>query len=196
MTTRVFKSDSLRDERFLRLIKKYEKLFSWVRWFYPKAVGVPIHFLLYCFVPQKIFRINGGVDWPVHFTSRILYHRRIRVGNNCAIGMAGGCYIQARNGIQVGHNLWTGPGVGLISANHDLDDYRQHVPSGPIKIGDNVWLGMNVVVLPGVSIGDNVAVGANSVVNHDLPSNTIAAGNPCRPIRTKAPYKGFDFSTI
>lgn len=182
--------------RFINFINGHEKLFSWVRWFYPLAVGVPIQYLLYCFIPQKIFRINGSVGWPVHFTSRILYHHRIRLGNCCAPGLAGNCYIQARNGIIIGHNLWTGPGVGIISANHLMDDYRHHECSGPVRIGDNVWVGMNAVVLPNVRIGNNVAIGANSVVNRDLPDNVIAAGSPCRPVKDKPPYKGVDCSAL
>ena len=184
------------DSHALALVKRDEKLFAWVRWFYPRAKGVPIQYLLYCFFPQKILMINRSVPWPVHFTSRILFHGRISLGNACAPGMAGSCYIQARQGINIGHNLWTGPGVGIISSNHDLDDYRYHKAADPIEIGDNVWLGMNTVVLPGVRIGSNVAVGANSVVSRDLPDNVIAAGSPCRVLKAKPPYKGPDYSRI
>ena len=184
------------DSNVLALVKRYEKLFAWVRWFYPRAKGVPIQYLLYCFFPQKVLMINGRVPWPVHFTSRILFHRNISLGNACAPGLAGSCYIQARQGINIGHNLWTGPGVGIISSNHDLDDYRYHTAADPIEIGDNVWLGMNTVVLPGVRIGSNVAVGANSVVSRDLPDNVIAAGSPCRVLKAKPPYKGPDYSRI
>lgn len=53
----------------------------------------------------------------------------------------------------------------------------------PIKVGNNVWFGGNVVVLPGVKIGDNVTIGAGSVVTKDIPSNVIAYGSPCRVIR-------------
>lgn len=178
------------DSRPLRFILRHENLFRWVRWFYPQATSVPIQYLLYCFVPQKIFRINGRVPWPVHFTSRVIYPDRISVGVCCAPGLAGSCYIQARNGILVGNNLWTGPGVGLISSNHDLNDYRRHVQSQPLTIGDNVWIGMNAVILPGVSIGSNVVIGANTVVNQDIPNNVIVAGNPCRIVKTKPPYQG------
>ena len=52
-----------------------------------------------------------------------------------------------------------------------------------VTIGDNVWLGGNAVILPGVTIGDNVVIGAGSVVTKDIPANVIAAGNPCRVIR-------------
>ena len=53
----------------------------------------------------------------------------------------------------------------------------------PITIGNNVWIGAQVCVLPGVTIGDNTVIGAGSVVNRDIPANVIAAGNPCRVIR-------------
>jgi len=106
------------------------------------------------------------------------------------------CYVQARNGIEIGHNFRMGPGVGLISANHDHDDYDRHLPGKPIRIGNNVWIGMNSVIMPEVTIGDNVIIGAGSIVTTDIPSNSIAAGNPCRVIREKSPYRGFDYSTL
>ena len=53
----------------------------------------------------------------------------------------------------------------------------------PIKVGNNVWFGGNVVVLPGVSIGDNSVIGAGAVVTKNIPPNVIAVGNPCRVIR-------------
>ena len=115
------------------------------------------------------------------------------MGNGSAPGLSGNCYIQGRNGIVLGHNVRIGPGVGLISANHDLDDYDRWPICSPLTIGDNVWIGMNAVVMPGVTIGSNVAVGANSVVTKDIPSNSIAVGNPCQVIRRKDPYKGKDY---
>lgn len=53
----------------------------------------------------------------------------------------------------------------------------------PIKVGNNIWIGGNVVVLLGVTIGDNVTIGAGSVVNKDIESNSIAVGNPCKVIK-------------
>ena len=178
------------------MVDRFDFLFKWLRLFYPKAKGIHLLYLAYVFVPQKILRINGCVPWPVHFTSRILYPKKITVGNGTAPGLSGNCYIQGRNGIDIGHNVRIGPGVGLISANHDMDDYDRWPPSPPLKIGDNVWIGMNTVVLPGIQIGDNVAVGANSVVNKDIPSNSIAVGNPCRVIREKAPYSGKNYRSL
>ena len=170
--------------------------FFWVYFFYPKAKGINFVNLLYFFVFQKIFRINGSVPWPVHRTSRVLYYKRIQVGNNAAPGRNGSCYIQARNGIKIGHNLRMGPSCGLISSNHNMDDYDRWNASNPIEIGDNVWLGMSVIVMPGVKIGSNVVIGANSLVTNDIPDNSIAFGIPCKVVREKPPYKGFDYSTL
>ena len=115
------------------------------------------------------------------------------MGKSTAPGLSGSCYIQGRNGITLGNNVRLGPGVGLISANHDIDDYDRWIKTRPIKIGNNVWIGMNTVVMPGVEIGDNVVVGANSVVTKDIPPDSVAAGSPCRVLKEKSPYQGKDY---
>src|SRR5690606_15862215 len=107
-------------------------------WFYPKAKGIPVAYQLYTFFPQKIVRINGSIGWPVHFTSRIMYFKNIEMGNGSAPGLSSAGYIQGRAGIIIGHNFRMGPGVGLISANHDLENYDQWGRANPIKIGNNV----------------------------------------------------------
>ena len=164
---------------------------------FPKCRGInPLHILYISFIPQKILRINGSVPWPVHFTSRVLYHQRIKIGKRTAPGFNSCCYIQGRNGIIIGNNVRIGPGVGLISANHNLNDYDKWDKTEPIRIGDNVWIGMNSVVLPGVKIGSNVVIGANSVVDKDIPDNSIALGNPCRVVKRKPDYTGFDYSKL
>lgn len=88
--------------------------------------------------------------------------------------------------IKIGHDVMFGPRVSLYAASHPLDAEVRKTgleTSEGITIGDNVWLGGNVVVTPGVKIGDNTVVGAGSVVTKDLPSNVIAVGNPCRVLR-------------
>jgi len=181
------------------LAKKFGKfgpLFFWLRFFYPKAKGISFLFLLYYFIPQKILRINGRVPWPVHFTTRVLYYKNIKVGNRSAPGINSNCYVQARNGIIIGDNFRMGPGVGLVSSNHNISDYDMWDKADPIVIGDNVWIGMNSVVLPGVSIGSNVVIGANSVVGKDMPDDSIAMGNPCEVVKAKPEYTGFDYSKL
>ena len=69
-----------------------------------------------------------------------------------------------------------------------MSDFDIHLPSEPILIGDNVWIGSNSVILPGVKIGSNVVIGAGSIVTRSIPDNSIAFGNPCRVIKGENPY--------
>ena len=88
--------------------------------------------------------------------------------------------------ITVGNNVMLGPKVALYAVNHAIDPAvrsQGHDYPVPITIGSNVWIGGSVVVCPGVTIGDNTVIGAGSVVTKDIPSNVVAAGNPCRVIR-------------
>lgn len=88
--------------------------------------------------------------------------------------------------ITIGDNAQIGPNVTITTAGHPVHPQARnsHYEYGiPIEIGNNVWIGANSTILPGVKIGDNVTIGAGSVVNKDIPANVIAAGCPCRVIR-------------
>ena len=146
-------------------------------------------------IPQKIYRLNPKVKWPVHYTSKVISPHNITKGILCDPGDNINNYIQANNKIIFGNNIELAPGVSIISSNHDSSNLRKHVNSNPIIIGNNVWIGTNATVLPGVNIGDNVIIGANSVVTKNIESNSIAVGNPCKVIKKKEPYKE-DFSKI
>jgi hypothetical protein len=143
----------------------------------------PWHIVKTFFIWQKIFRLNSEVPWPVHPSSRVTNWRKIQRRGRCMPGASPGCYIQAGNGIILGRDVLIGPGVGIISANHSPWNLNAWEKARPITIGDHVWIGMNAVILPGVSIGDHAIVGAGSVVHADIPSHAIAAGNPCRVVR-------------
>lgn len=89
--------------------------------------------------------------------------------------------------VRIGANAQIAPNVSIYTAGHPVhpDSRNSGYEYGiNITIGDNVWIGGNACILPGVTIGDNVVIGAGSVVTKDVPDNVIAAGNPCRIIRT------------
>ena len=91
--------------------------------------------------------------------------------------------------VTIGDDCFIGPNVSIYTACHSTDPVERNTRrewARPVTIGDNVWIGGSVTILPGVTIGDNVTIGAGSVVTRDIPSNTVAAGNPCRVIRQLA----------
>ena len=88
--------------------------------------------------------------------------------------------------VTIGNNVFIAPNVGIYTAGHPFDVEQRNVGleyAYPISIGNNVWIGAQVCILPGVSIGDNTVIGAGSVVTKDIPANVLAVGNPCRVIR-------------
>lgn len=177
-------------------------LFGWIiNWCYPEyyrpKYGYQRYYILFFhyLIPQKLFRLNPKVKWPVHFTSKVLSPQNITKGILCDPGDNLNNYIQANNGIVFGSNVELGPGVCIISSNHQSNNLRKHVKGKPITIGNNVWIGANTTVLPEVSIGNNVIIGANATVTKDIPDNSIAVGNPCKVIKQKEPYTE-DFSKL
>ena len=89
--------------------------------------------------------------------------------------------------VKIGANAQIAPNVSIYTAGHPVHPESRNTGYEygiPITIGDNVWIGGSVTILPGVTIGSNVVIGAGSVVTRDLPDNVIAAGNPCRVLRT------------
>ena len=91
------------------------------------------------------------------------------------------------NKVTFGDNVFIGPNCGFYTAGHPIDYKTRN--SGleygkPITVGDNVWFGGNVVVMPNVKIGSNVVIGAGSVVTRDIPDGVVAYGNPCKVIKS------------
>lgn len=88
--------------------------------------------------------------------------------------------------VRMGDNVFIGPNVSMYTACHPLDAPTRNTAvewAEPITIGNNVWIGGSVTILPGVTIGDNVVIGAGSVVVKDIPSGSLAVGNPASVIR-------------
>lgn len=107
---------------------------------------------------------------------------QVVISNNCVIGGQGG--LTVGNYVMIGHNST------IITANHgtslpDIPMIRQPLDTAPIIIQDDVWLGANVVILPGVTIGQGAVVGAGSIVTKDVEPYAIVVGNPAKPIRKR-----------
>jgi acetyltransferase-like isoleucine patch superfamily enzyme len=118
----------------------------------------------------------------------------LSIGNHCLFRH--GCHITATNSVKIGNCLLTGTNVLITDNAHGMTTLsnlqlpprqREVFSKGGVVIGDNVWLGNNVCVMPGVVIGDGVVVGSNSVVTHDIPSFSMAAGIPAKVIKCLNP---------
>jgi acetyltransferase-like isoleucine patch superfamily enzyme len=97
-----------------------------------------------------------------------------------------GTVIGAFAGITIGAHVKCGANTLITDGDWHPEDPRSGEPR-PVVIGDNVWLGVGVMVLKGAKIGDNTIIGANSVVTGEIPANVVAAGNPCKVIRSNNP---------
>lgn len=112
------------------------------------------------------------------------YGKHIEAGKNLFVNY--NCTILDVARVKIGDNCQMAPNVAIYTAGHPIhpvtrNSYYEY--GKEITIGDNVWIGGNAVICPGVHIGDNVVIGAGSVVTKDIPAWSVAAGNPCRVIR-------------
>lgn len=115
-----------------------------------------------------------------------------------AMGMAVGCNFKRLNGvildpahcwlITIGDNVTMAPRVHILCHDASTKQFLNYTKIGRVNIGNNVFIGAESVVLPGVTIGDNVIIGANSTVTHDIPENSVAVGSPARVICTLEEY--------
>ena len=88
--------------------------------------------------------------------------------------------------VDIGDNVFLGPRVCIYTATHPIDAAIRNLElevAKAVKIGNDVWIGGNTVINPGVTIGSDVVIGSGSVVTRDIPDHCVAAGNPCRGIR-------------
>ena len=103
---------------------------------------------------------------------------RLRVGPECLLN---GCHLSAKQAVTLGHKTNVGMGSRVFDADqHDFDAERPE-RYAPVSIGDHTWVASNVTVLRGVSIGEHSIVGAGSLVTRDVPSHSVAFGQPAEP---------------
>lgn len=123
-----------------------------------------------CYI-ELLFHANWG-GHHVHFGSGIYANSNLTMVDD--------------GHIYVGDKVMFGPNVTVATANHPINEElrgRALQYNKDVYIGENVWIGANVVIVPGVHIGKNTVIGAGSVVTKDIPDNVVAVGNPCRVLR-------------
>lgn len=132
---------------------------------------------------KKIIPITKN-NFTIITPFRCDYGYNIKFGENFYANY--NCTILDGAKVTFGDNVLIAPNCAFLTAGHPLDVEQRNQGleyAYPITIGNNVWIGAGVQVLPGVTIGNNTVIGTGSIVNKDIPSNVIAAGNPCRIIR-------------
>lgn len=125
-----------------------------------------------------------GKNIYLHPPLYVDYGRHINIGENFYANMD--CIFLDVNHINIGDNVMFGPRVSLYTAGHPIDPTirNEQLEFGhEINIGNNVWIGGNAVVLPGVSVGENSVIASGAVVTKDVPPNTVVGGNPAKVIK-------------
>jgi len=134
----------------------------------------------------ELFESKGSGVW-IETPFFCDYGENISIGENTFINT--NCMFLDNNKITIGKNGLIAPYVQIYTASHPLKASERIIEKGiesryltsskPVTIGDNVWIGGNCIILPGVTIGKNVTIGAGSIVTKDIPDNVLAFGNPC-----------------
>ena len=115
------------------------------------------------------------------------FGKNTKIGKHVFINSC--CHFQDNGGIEIGDRTMIGPNVTIVTINHDINPKtRINAMPKPIKIGNNVWIGADCTILPGITIGDNSIIGAGSVFTKDVPYNVVVAGNPARIIKNIKEY--------
>lgn len=129
-------------------------------------------------IKKYLAKFRGDVDLEK------LKKRGLKVGNN--FKMIGQCLIDPSHcwHIEIGDNVVFAPRVHILAHDASMGVFLGYTKIANVRIGNNVFLGASVTVLPGVTIGDNVVVGAGSIVTKDIPENSVAVGNPARVVST------------
>lgn len=133
-------------------------------------------------IKEFVYRLRG------EYTTEKLISMGMKVGKN--FKRLGGVILDPSHCwlIEIGNDVTMAPRVHILCHDASTKTFLNYTKIGRVTIGDNVFIGAETVVLPGVTIGSNVVIGANSTVTHDVPDNTVVAGNPARPLCSLEEY--------
>ena len=133
---------------------------------------------------KELFGHVADDNYLINQPFRCDYGKQISIGKRFFANFNFTVLDEAR--VTIGDDCFIGPNVSIYTACHSTDPIERNSRqewAKPVTIGNNVWIGGSVTILPGVTIGDNVTIGAGSVVTKNIPSNSIAVGNPCKVIK-------------
>lgn len=140
--------------------------------------------------PPRVVNL-GAISLGYKVKFRAPSHKvRLKANPNATISIGDrtflndGVVINASIGISIGKHCLIGDGVEMFDTDFHQVEEGSEVTTARIKIGDNVWIGREALVLPGVEIGDHSVIGARSVVTKSIPARVVAAGVPAKPIRS------------
>ena len=140
-----------------------------------------------CFFIQKIIGYQRHIPYPVSFRMQVMNWENIVFDvNDLSNFQKSGSYFQAASDahIYIGKGTYIAANVGIITANHDLNDLDKPAPGKDVVIGEKCWIGMNSMILPGTKLGNHTIVGAGSVVTKSfIDGNCVIAGNPAKIIK-------------
>lgn len=132
-------------------------------------------------------RIIASAGKNINIEKGATFSRRLRVGDNSGLGI--NCKIQGT--VQIGDNVMMGPDVLIYTTNHEFGNknipmqLQGYQAERPVSIGNDVWIGSRVIILPGVHIGDGCVIGAGAVVTKDIPANCVCVGNPAKVVKER-----------
>lgn len=135
---------------------------------------------------QKILGFNRSAPFPMSPFTLVSDYNKIHFHpDNLDNFQSPGCYFQCFSGhIYIGHGTYIAPNVGIITANHDPTNLDVHLEGKDVVIGENCWIGMNSVILPGVVLGERTIVAAGSVVNRSFnEGHLVIGGVPAKEIK-------------
>ncbi len=168
-----------------------------------KKIILGIYYVAYLmckYLPRSSSKLSGGglrrffckkiissAGKNINIERGATFSRKLSIGDNSGLGI--NC--QAQGTVSIGNNVMMGPDVLIYTTNHEFNN--KNVPmqqqgyqlEKPVSIGNDVWIGARVIILPGVHIGDGVVIGAGTVVTKDIPAYSVCVGNPAKVVKER-----------